>query len=52
MITKKDFSSNYGKIIRMKYLGIDYGEKRVGLAISDDGGQFSFSSLTRGEEWF
>ncbi|ETB64168.1 MAG: Resolvase, holliday junction-type, YqgF-like protein [Parcubacteria bacterium RAAC4_OD1_1] len=27
----------------MKYLGIDYGEKRVGLAISDDGGQFSFS---------
>lgn len=26
----------------MKYLGVDYGEKRVGLAISDDGGQFSF----------
>ena len=26
----------------MRYLGVDYGEKRVGLAISDDDGQFSF----------
>ena len=26
----------------MKYLGIDYGSKRVGVAISDDGGTFAF----------
>jgi len=26
----------------MKYLGIDYGSKSVGLAISDDGGTISF----------
>lgn len=26
----------------MKYLGIDYGTKRVGVAISDDGGEFAF----------
>ena len=26
----------------MKYLGIDYGVKRVGLAISDDGGKIAF----------
>ncbi len=26
----------------MKYLGIDYGAKSVGLAISDDGGTISF----------
>ncbi len=26
----------------MKYLGIDYGTKRVGVAISDDGGSFAF----------
>ena len=26
----------------MKYLGIDYGSKRVGLATSDDGGTFAF----------
>lgn len=26
----------------MKYLGIDYGTKRVGIAISDDGGTFAF----------
>ena len=26
----------------MKYLGIDYGKKRVGLAVSDEKGQFSF----------
>jgi putative Holliday junction resolvase len=27
---------------QMKYLGIDYGEKRVGIALSDDGGSFAF----------
>ncbi len=26
----------------MKYLGIDYGEKRVGLAFSDDSNSFAF----------
>ena len=26
----------------MKYLGIDYGEKRVGVAFSDEGGSFAF----------
>lgn len=26
----------------MRYLGIDYGSKRVGLSISDEGGQMAF----------
>ena len=26
----------------MKYLGIDYGSKKIGVAISDDGGAFAF----------
>ncbi len=26
----------------MRYLGIDYGEKRVGLALSDEQGDFSY----------
>jgi|SRR3989344_5430117 len=26
----------------MKYLGIDYGTKKIGLAVSDDGGEFAF----------
>lgn len=26
----------------MKYLGIDYGSKKIGLAISDEGGAFAF----------
>jgi putative Holliday junction resolvase len=26
----------------MKYLGIDYGTKRVGIALSDEGGSFAF----------
>lgn len=26
----------------MRYLGIDYGEKRVGLALSDERGDFSY----------
>ncbi len=29
----------------MKYLGIDYGEKRVGIALSDDGGRVAMPSL-------
>ena len=26
----------------MKYLGIDYGTKRIGVAVSDDGGKLAF----------
>ena len=26
----------------MKYLGIDYGSKRIGIALSDDGGNLAF----------
>ncbi|MEO5646694.1 MAG: Holliday junction resolvase RuvX [Candidatus Paceibacterota bacterium] len=26
----------------MKYLGIDYGTKRIGIALSDESGQFAF----------
>jgi putative Holliday junction resolvase len=29
----------------MKYLGIDFGEKRVGIAISDEEGQFAFPNV-------
>lgn len=30
----------------MKYLGIDYGEKRVGIAVSDDEGKIAFPRKT------
>lgn len=30
----------------MKYLGIDYGEKRIGIAVSDDGGMIAFPHMT------
>ena len=26
----------------MKFLGVDYGDKRVGIAVSDEGGVFAF----------
>jgi putative Holliday junction resolvase len=26
----------------MRYLGIDYGTKKIGLALSDEGGEFAF----------
>lgn len=29
-----------------KYLGIDFGTKRIGLAVSDDGGSFAFPVQT------
>jgi putative holliday junction resolvase len=29
-------------MLRMKYLGIDYGDKRVGVSISDESGKFAF----------
>lgn len=28
--------------MQMRYLGIDYGEKRIGLALSDEQGDFSY----------
>jgi len=35
----------------MKYLGIDYGTKKIGLALSDDGGSIAFPhSVMRNEE--
>lgn len=30
----------------MKYLGIDYGSKRIGIATSDEGGSFAFPRET------
>lgn len=30
----------------MKYLGIDYGEKRIGIAVSDEGGVIAFPHAT------
>ncbi len=30
----------------MKYLGIDYGTKRIGLAVSDEGGSLAFPLTT------
>ena len=29
-------------LFHMKYLGIDYGEKRIGIAVSDEGAKFAF----------
>lgn len=29
-------------LVAMRYLGIDFGAKRVGLALSDEGGQMAF----------
>ncbi len=33
------------KIYFMKYLGIDYGSKRIGIAVSDDQGVFAFPKV-------
>lgn len=30
----------------MRYLGIDYGSKRIGLALSDEGGRLAFPAMT------
>lgn len=38
------FRSFFGTIVPMKYLGIDYGTKRVGLAISDENNKIAFPS--------
>ena len=29
----------------MKYMGIDYGTKRIGVAISDESGKFAFPKV-------
>ncbi len=34
----------------MKYLGIDYGTKRIGIAISDEGGEFAFPKMIVGPD--
>lgn len=32
----------YGTVLSMRYLGIDYGTKRIGIALSDEEGSFAF----------
>lgn len=41
------FFSGFATIVSMRYLGIDYGKKRIGVAISDPEGRigFPFSEL-------
>ena len=34
----------------MKYLGIDYGTKRIGIAISDENGEFAFPKMIVGPQ--
>lgn len=34
----------------MKYLGIDYGTKRIGLAVSDESGKFAFPKMIAGSD--
>lgn len=29
----------------MKYMGLDYGTKRIGIALSDEGGEFAFPKM-------
>ena len=38
----------------MRYLGIDYGTKKIGLALSDEGGEFAFphSVITYDKNFF
>lgn len=42
MVTKILFYSNYASLYIMKHLAIDYGSKRVGVAVSDESGTFAF----------
>ena len=39
----REFESH---LLRMKYLGIDYGTKRIGVAVSDEGGSLAFPLTT------
>ncbi len=41
-IAKVYFQHVHVNLQYMKYLGVDYGTKRVGLAISDEDGNFAF----------
>lgn len=34
--------SDHFKKSNMKFLGIDYGDRRIGIAVSDEGGVFAF----------
>lgn len=36
------FFSGFATIVSMRYLGIDYGKKRIGLALSDPEGRIGF----------
>ena len=43
------------KRVQVKFLAIDYGEKRTGIALSDPGGSFAFPRATilmRGKDAF
>jgi putative Holliday junction resolvase len=46
MIAEISFYRNCAIVIYMKYLGIDYGSKRVGIALSDDNGMMAFPKIT------
>lgn len=35
----------------MRYLGIDYGDRRIGIAISDEEGRFAFPKMVVRNEW-
>ena len=37
--------------IMSRCLGIDYGDKRIGIAISDEEGKFAFPKLVVRGEW-
>lgn len=42
----------YAMLSPMKYMGIDYGTKRVGVALSDDGGKMAFpKSVLPNDAW-
>jgi len=42
MVSEISFSCNCDNIKIMRYLGIDYGSKRVGLSLSDEDGMMAF----------
>ena len=51
-INNKDILSHFAHIfnleytVSMRFLGIDYGSKRIGIAHSDEGGQFAMPLIT------
>ena len=34
-----------------RYLGVDYGDKRIGVAVSDEEGRFAFPKLVISDTW-